>query len=79
MRHTPKVSVTPSTAKGKVLGTSAEGTARALPPEEIPKAIHALDKKYGLQLAVFKLYLKTRRIKQVYWEIQPICREQQEQ
>lgn len=73
MRHTPQVSVTPSTASGKILGTSAEGTARVLPSEEAPQAIRALDKKYGLQMAFFKLYMKVRRIKQVYWEVKPLA------
>jgi PPOX class probable F420-dependent enzyme len=53
IRHTPRVSVAPSTASGKILGASADGTARVLPPEEAVKAIRALDKKCGLQMAFF--------------------------
>jgi hypothetical protein len=61
------------------LDTSAEGVARVLPPEEAAMAIRALDKKYGIQMAFFRLYLKVRRIKQVYWEVKPICHDKQEQ
>ena len=71
IRHTSKVSVTPSTANGKVLGTAAEGLARVLPPADAPTAMRALDKKYGVQMAFFKLYMKVRRIQQVYWEVKP--------
>ncbi len=69
IRHNPSVSVSPSTYAGKGLGKAASGLARILPEAEAAVARNALDKKYGLQMLAFKLYLKVRRTPQAYWEI----------
>ncbi len=71
MRNNPTVSVAPSTASGKALGGSAPGMARLLPPSEDAVARQALDKKYGLQMTLFKVYLKVRRVPRAFWEIKP--------
>jgi PPOX class probable F420-dependent enzyme len=75
IRNNPNVSVAPSTYAGKVLGEAATGLARMLPPAEASVAARALDKKYGLQMTFFKIYLKVRRTPQTFWEISP-AREQ---
>ena len=71
MRNNPAVSVAPSTYAGKVLAEASAGSARILPEAEAAVARQALDKKYGLQMTFFKIYLKVRRIAQTYWEIKP--------
>ena len=71
IRNRPNVSVAPSTSAGKVLGDPTPGVARMLPPAEANVAQRALDKKYGLQMTFFKLYMKVRRTPQAFWEIKP--------
>lgn len=71
IRHNPHVSVAPSTYAGKVLGEATAGLARILPPNEASVAVRALDKKYRLQMTVFKLYMKVRHTPQAFWEIKP--------
>lgn len=48
IRHTPSVSVAPSTFRGKVTGPSAAGTARVATAEEGTAARAALARKYSL-------------------------------
>jgi uncharacterized protein len=69
IRNNPNVSVAPSTYAGKALGKATTGLARLLPPNEASVATQALDKKYGLQMMFFKIYLKVRRTPQAFWEI----------
>ena len=71
IRNNPNVSVAPSTYAGKVLGAAASGLARILPEVEASVAARALDKKYGLQMTFFKIYMKVRRVPQAFWEIKP--------
>ena len=71
IRNTPTVGVAPSTYSGKPLGESTPGVARVLPPAEAAVAQRALDKKYGLQMMLFKVYMKIRRTPQAFWEVRP--------
>jgi PPOX class probable F420-dependent enzyme len=71
IRNDPNVSVAPSTYAGKVLGEAAPGLAHVLPPAEAAVARQALDKKYGLQMTLCKVYMKVRRVPQAFWEIKP--------
>lgn len=69
IRNNPNVNVAPSMYAGKVLGETTAGLARILPPNEAANARQALDKKYSLQMTLFKVYMKARRISQAFWEI----------
>lgn len=73
IRHTPRVTIAPCTARGDLLGPSAEAVARLLEPSEYLAAIRALNRKYGLQKRLFELMwrLTGRGRSVVYLELKP--------
>jgi PPOX class probable F420-dependent enzyme len=70
MRINPKVAIAPSTMSGKPLGEELEARARLLGPEEYKLAETALKRKYGLQLAIFSLFMK--KTEHVFWELSEV-------
>ena len=71
IRRNPQVTVAPSTASGKALGDTVNGTARILPEAEFAAADSALKRKYGLQYQMFRLVMKVRHTPHIFWEIRP--------
>ncbi|MDQ6905602.1 MAG: PPOX class F420-dependent oxidoreductase [Chloroflexota bacterium] len=47
LRNNPKVTVAPSTRRGKPTGPAFDATARFLPEVEFPRATRLMNKKYG--------------------------------
>lgn len=70
LRHTPAVSLTPSTFDGKALGETVAGLGRVLPPEEAEAARHALRAKYGAQYDQAVSNNNSGSVR-VFWEVKP--------
>lgn len=71
IRNNGRVQLTPSTQSGRAIGPTVEGMARILPPEEVTKAKHALDDKYGLFKAFFDFFMTLRGTERAWIEIGP--------
>jgi PPOX class probable F420-dependent enzyme len=71
IRNNPQVQVAPSDMAGKVLGPGFMARARMMAPEEWPAADQIYQKKYGLQLTLFRAAGQLRGGKQVFLEITP--------
>lgn len=72
IRHNAQVEVAPCTMNGKLLGDPVEAMALILPGDHAVKAIHALNRKYGLLKRVYDLYHLVRGVHRVYLEISPM-------
>ncbi len=71
IRNNPQVQIGPADSRGKALGPTVEGRARVLHADEVEKAKHALDDKYGLVKAVFDFFLTLRGTERAWIEIVP--------
>jgi PPOX class probable F420-dependent enzyme len=60
LRNSTRASIAPCTWNGKLTGAQLPATARILAPEELGGMWGALVKKYGLQAALFRLYVRVR-------------------
>ena len=72
LRHTPRVEIGPSDARGTSLGPTVAGQARILPPAEHAQADQALSRKYGLLYKLFMLAGRLRRGERAFIEVTPI-------
>lgn len=70
LRHTPQVSIAPSTFDGQALGESFAGVGRMLPVEEYPMAEAALRGKYGAQYD--QVAANRDHATRVFWEVKPV-------
>jgi PPOX class probable F420-dependent enzyme len=62
VRHTPRVTLAPCTARGKVTGSEIAGNARIVSdPHEIELAEAALAKKYGLSRKLLYVLMRVTR------------------
>lgn len=71
IRHTPRVSVAPSTQRGKVLGGTVEGRARILDQEEGAPFARARLRRYRIMARSFRLMDRLRGEHEVVIEIGP--------
>jgi PPOX class probable F420-dependent enzyme len=71
IRNNPQVTFASSTMSGRGLSDACPGKMRLLVPEEYPKAIAALKRKYGLQYTLFSLFGRAQGSGDIYWEITP--------
>lgn len=77
IRHTSRVQIAPSTARGNPRGPVIEASARLMSPDEQARANEALDQKYGWQKRAFEglerlaLALRRRSVPNVFLEIVP--------
>ena len=71
IRHTRRVTLGPSDARGKSLGPTVEGWARILPPAEHAQANQLLNRKYGLLYKLFMLANRLRGGGRAFIEVTP--------
>jgi hypothetical protein len=71
IRHTARVSVAPSTQRGKVLGAAVEGRARILDAEEGAPFARAQLRRYRVAGRSFRLMDRLRGEREVVIEIGP--------
>ena len=71
IRNNARVTVAPSTARGKQLGEPVEARARILPDAETAPAHSALLRRYGFQYRLARVVYRLRREQPVYLEITP--------
>ena len=70
LRRDPRVSIAPSTARGKATGPPISATARLLEPDEVPAVKEALSKKYPiLQGRLVPLAHRLRHYHTVHYEL----------
>jgi uncharacterized protein len=71
IRNNKRVRVQPSTARGKGLGDTLDGTAFFLSEGKAAAAQRAMDNKYGLMKKIFAFFGKLQKRQNVYLEILP--------
>jgi hypothetical protein len=55
LRNNPRLTLAPCTARGKSLGEAINATARLVPENEGQAIYNVFNKKYGLQMRLFRL------------------------
>lgn len=71
IRHTPRVEIGPSDARGTSLGPTVGGQARLLPPAEHAQADGVLSRKYRLLYKLFMWAGRLRRGERTFIEVTP--------
>jgi hypothetical protein len=59
LRHTPRVTVAPCDARGRLRGPAVEAVGDFVAPDDEPRAVAALRRRYGLR---FRLSFETSRL-----------------
>lgn len=62
IRHTPRVTIAPCTARGNVTGEAMAATARLLPASEGPRVQRLFDSRYPIARPLWKLATRALRL-----------------
>lgn len=74
IRNNGAVTVAPCTYSGELRGPTVEAHARILPETDFPEARTALQRKYGFQMTIARLFQRFQRQRtgDIYLEITPV-------